>query len=225
MLIVLEGLDGSGKSTQVKMLTSYLKNRGIKTNYLHFPRFDTPVFGELIAKFLRGDFGSIDQVHPQLVALLFAEDRKDASKKINNWLVNNHCVILDRYVYSNVAFQCSKLKNQEEINSLREWILATEYNQFAIPKPNLNLFLDVPIKFVDSKLKNARNGNDRAYLDGRPDIHESNINFQLKVRDIYMEQCNKDKNFIRIDCSDKSGDMLTTNNIFEKIKNEVEKII
>ena len=79
MLIVLEGLDGAGKSTQLKMVTSYFASLGRKVDYLHFPRYSAPLYGELIAKFLRGDFGAIDQVHPQLVALLFAEDRRDAS--------------------------------------------------------------------------------------------------------------------------------------------------
>ena len=61
MLIVLEGLDGAGKSTQLKMVTSYLSSLGRTVEYQHFPRYDAPVYGELIGKFLRGDFGAIDQ--------------------------------------------------------------------------------------------------------------------------------------------------------------------
>ena len=74
MLIVLEGLDGAGKSTQLKMVTSYFTSLGRKVEYLHFPRYTAPVYGDLIAKFLRGDFGAIDQVHPQLGALLVADE-------------------------------------------------------------------------------------------------------------------------------------------------------
>ncbi|MBQ1842912.1 MAG: thymidylate kinase, partial [Bacteroidales bacterium] len=72
MLVVLEGLDGAGKSTQVSRLKEYLKTRCEKMEYIHFPRYDAPVYGELISRFLRGDFGGNDRVHPQLVALLFA---------------------------------------------------------------------------------------------------------------------------------------------------------
>ena len=86
MLIVLEGLDGAGKSTQVKMLDKYLQDAGEKTKYLHFPRYEAPIYGDLIARFLRGDFGGNDEVHPQLVALLFALDRSDAAKDIRQWL-------------------------------------------------------------------------------------------------------------------------------------------
>ncbi|MDD2292815.1 MAG: dTMP kinase [Bacteroidales bacterium] len=225
MLIVLEGLDGAGKSTQLKMLSEYVSSTGKQVQHLHFPRFDAPIFGDLIAKFLRGDFGSIDQVHPQFVALLFAEDRKDAADMIRTWIAEGKCVILDRYVYSNIAFQCSKLTSSKEAAELREWIVETEYGHFNIPKPDLNLFLDVPIKFVDDKLKNTREGADRKYLEGKSDIHEASINFQIEVRKQYLEQSTIDPGFIRIDCSDKDGDMLPAKNIFEKIKKEVETIL
>ncbi len=70
MLIVLEGLDGAGKSTQLKMLSDHIAAKGLQVDYLHFPRYDAPVIGGMIAGFLRGDFGAIDQVHPQVVAYL-----------------------------------------------------------------------------------------------------------------------------------------------------------
>jgi len=145
MLIVLEGLDGAGKSTQIDLLQKYFEKKNQVVNYMHFPRFDAPVFGDLIARFLRGDLGSIDQVHPLLIALLFAGDRKDAADTIRAWLNNGNCVILDRYIYSNIAFQCAKIDNAEQAEKLRDWIFDTEYNKFAIPKPDVNLFLDVPL--------------------------------------------------------------------------------
>ena len=79
MLVVLEGLDGAGKSTQVKRLRTYLEQIRPGLEYIHFPRYDAPVYGDLISRFLRGDFGANDAVHPQLVALLFAEDRHGAA--------------------------------------------------------------------------------------------------------------------------------------------------
>lgn len=86
MFIVLEGLDGAGKSTQVRLLRRLLAERGVESEYVHFPRFDAPVYGELIARFLRGEFGGVGQVDPYLVALLFAGDRADFAPQIRQWL-------------------------------------------------------------------------------------------------------------------------------------------
>ena len=223
MLIVLEGLDGAGKSTQVKLLKEYIQSKGKQLRYLHFPRFDAPVYGDLIAKFLRGDFGAINQVHPQLVALLFAEDRREASNQIREWLNNGDFVLLDRYVYSNIAYQCSKLKNKEEAQALRDWIFELEYNIYNIPKPDVNLFLDVPISFVDKKLKENREGDDREYLQGKSDIHEANIQFQIDVRELYLQQTVLDNNFVRVECSNDQGDMLPPQEIFANIEKALAK--
>ena len=222
MLIVLEGLDGAGKSTQLKMLCNYLEESGKKLKYLHFPRYDAPVFGELISNFLKGEYGANDAVHPQLVALLFAEDRYAAAAQINSWLEEGYCVVLDRYVYSNIAFQTAKLPDREKALKLREWIFDLEYNVFKIPQPDLNLFLDVPIDFVESELKHERSGSDRDYLDGAQDIHEADIEFQKKVRAVYRECCANDPNFIRIDCADPAtGRIMAPADIFDKIKKKL----
>ena len=94
MLVVLEGLDGAGKSTQVKKLRNYLESRFGALEYIHFPRYDAPVYGDLISRFLRGDFGSNEAVHPQLVALLFAEDRHGAAPHISSVLDKGGNVLL-----------------------------------------------------------------------------------------------------------------------------------
>ena len=225
MLVVLEGLDGAGKSTQVKKLRSYLESLFGSLEYIHFPRYDAPVYGDLISRFLRGDFGSNEQVHPQLVALLFAEDRHGAAPEMKATLNAGGHVLLDRYVYSNIAYQCAKISDKEEADNLRNWIFNTEYGDFGLPVPDLNIFLDVPIAFVESKLKSQRGGDDRSYLEGGQDIHEADIEFQKKVRALYREQCEADPKFIRIDCSDEYGEMLPPGAIFEKIRQTVDKAI
>jgi dTMP kinase len=225
MLVVLEGLDGAGKSTQVKKLRNYLEETFGSLEYIHFPRYDAPVYGDLISRFLRGDFGSNETVHPQLVALLFAEDRHGAAPQMKQTLLTGGNVLLDRYVYSNIAYQCAKLSDPDEADSLREWIFNTEYGEFELPVPDLNIFLDVPIGFVESKLKSQRGGQDRDFLEGGQDIHEADIEFQKRVRDIYRRQCGLDPKFIRIDCSDESGNMLPPGAIFAKIQTVVDSVI
>ncbi|MCQ2185715.1 MAG: dTMP kinase [Bacteroidales bacterium] len=218
MLIVIEGLDGAGKSTQVKRLKAYLEENVPSLEYIHFPRYDAPVYGDLIGRFLRGDFGNLDSVHPQLVALLFAEDRHNAAAYIMKALEEGKTVLLDRYVYSNIAYQCSKLQDSARREELRDWIFNTEYNIFGEPRPDLNIFLDVPISFVESKLKANRQGADRDYLGGSRDIHEADIEFQKSVRSMYLQQTGLDPDFIRVDCSDEQGRMLPPDAIFRKIK-------
>ncbi len=224
MLIVLEGLDGAGKSTQIRRISQYVAASGRKVEHLHFPRYDAPVFGAMIAAYLRGDYGAIDSVHPQIVALLFAEDRRMAADEIRRKLDDGCCVILDRYVYSNIAFQCAK-SAESEAAALRDWILDVEYNVFGIPRPDLNLFLDVPISFVDARLHETREGDDRAYLGGKEDIHEQDIRFQQRVRELYLEQCSRDSSFHRIECGDSQGRMLSEEDIFARIKTQIDKLI
>ena len=225
MLVVIEGLDGSGKSTQVKKMKTYLQSVTEKLDYIHFPRYDAPVYGPLISSFLRGDFGSNNEVHPQLVALLFAEDRHAAAPVMKRTLEEGGTVLLDRYVYSNIAYQCAKLEDESRRSELRDWIFRTEYEDFGLPEPDLNIFLDVPIEFVEKKLNSERAGEDRSYLEGSRDIHEADIDFQKRVRDIYKQQCEIDRDFIRIDCSDRCGFMLPPDDIFNKIKMVVDKIL
>ena len=222
MLIVLEGLDGAGKSTQVKMLKEYLLQRFPDLEYIHFPRYEAPVYGDLISRFLRGEFGSNSEVHPQLVALLFAEDRHGAAPSMKEALSSGKTVLLDRYVYSNIAYQCAKLKDPSEKARLRDWIFNTEYGDFGLPVPDLNLFLDVPISFVQKSLSRNRMGSDREYLEGSKDIHEASIDFQKEVRSMYLGETARDPRFLRIDCSGQDGLMLPPDTIFKKVRETID---
>jgi dTMP kinase len=216
-LFVIEGVDGAGKSTQIKFLRDFLAARGRKCEYLHFPRTETPWFGELIARFLRGEFGSIKQVDPYLVAMLYAGDRRDASEKLSEWLNEGKIVLLDRYTYSNIAYQCAKLEDFSAQDKLMEWILALEFGHFAIPKPDLNIFLDVPFAFTRRKLTGDRSGDDRGYLNGTKDIHEESLDFQSKVRDLYHRISEKDDRLALVSCAADDGTMLPPEEIFRKL--------
>lgn len=222
-LFVIEGLDGAGKSTQIRLLKDFLESRNYNCEYLHFPRTETPWFGELIARFLRGEFGSLNEVDPYLVAMLYAGDRKDSSALISNWLLKGNIVILDRYTYSNIAYQCAKLDQTAEQEKLRRWILELEFQYFAIPVPDLNIFLDVPFRFTENKLTEERNGDDRNYLNGRNDIHESSLAFQKKVREIYINVAATDSRLAVVNCVSRNGEMMPQEEIFGKIVEILKK--
>ncbi len=225
MFIVLEGVDGSGKSTQIANLQRMFVERGISTEYLHFPRFDAPYFGDLIARFLRGELGSVEQVDPYIVAMLYAGDRRDAAAMIRGWMAEGKVVICDRYVYSNIGYQCAKVADDEEREKLREWILSLEYDYFAIPRPDVSLFLDVPFAFTERKLlQDVREGDDRAYLNGKKDIHEQSMDLQRAVRQVYLDAAECDENMHVVDCSER-GEMASPEAIFERIMRVVDNYI
>lgn len=226
MFIVLEGVDGSGKSTQIANLQAMLSEQGIATEYLHFPRFDAPYFGDLIARFLRGELGSVEQVDPYIVAMLYAGDRRDAAQMIRGWLDEGKVVICDRYVYSNIGYQCAKVEDEAERERLREWILSLEYDYFSIPRPDVSLFLDVPEVFTERKLKQeVREGDDRAYLHGKKDIHEQSMELQRRVRQVYLDAAVYDERMHVIDCCDEELNMAAPEEIFAKIKTIVNQYI
>lgn len=225
MFIVLEGLDGAGKSTQITKLRDMFRAKGVESEYLHFPRFDAPIYGELIARFLRGDLGSVESVNPYLVALLYAGDRADAATAIRQWIGQGKVVIVDRYVYSNIGYQCAKIADDAERNRLREWILHTEFEQFGIPKPDLSLFLDVPFAFTERKLTEVREGEDREYLQGGKDIHEASLDLQRRVREVYLESATLDDDLKVVNCSTEDGGMASPEEIFERIMERVAPLL
>ncbi len=215
--LVIEGLDGSGKSTQVKLLREYLEDAGKEYRYIHFPRTESGVFGELISMFLRGDLGKIDAVNPYLVALLYAADRNDAKADMLEWLSEGKLLVADRYVVSNIAFQCAKMETGEQKKQLAGWICHLEYTHFGIPRPDLNIFLDVPSGFTRDKLRNNRFGSERGYLRGKSDIHETDLEFQKRVRLVYTDQAESDQSVKMVKCYDDNMAILQPCEIFGKV--------
>jgi dTMP kinase len=122
-------------------------------------------------------------------------------------------------VISNIAFQCAKLYDLNDRNKLKDWILNFEYNYNNLPVPDLNIFLDVPFDFTASQLSGNRAGEDRNYLLGNRDIHEDDLVFQKRVRDVYLSLENKLKDFQIINCSTSEGKVLPPTEIFNKILN------
>ncbi len=220
--IVIEGLDGSGKSTQIKLIEAYFLRGNIKTRFIHFSRTGSGIWGELISRYLRGELGQIDTVNPYLVALIYAGDRKDFAEQIREWMQNEFMVIADRYLYSNIAFQCAKIDDKNEKNKLARWIKHLEYEYYRIPVPDLNLFLNVPAHFTEKSLGKHRSGSDRDYLNGRKDIHEADISFQQMVRESYLWQVDENKDFEMIDCSNKQGEILLPAEISKLIIDKIE---
>jgi dTMP kinase len=185
-LIVLEGLDGAGKSTQINLIKKYFEEYNLKYEYIHFPKYEHNEYGKIISAFLRGEYGNIDEVDPIFVANIYAMDRYLYLPTLQKQLIENDVVLLDRYVFSNMAYQGAKYDNDTQSQIIRDWINEFEFGFLELPYPNLTIFFDVPIDAIEQRLNNKREGTDRKYLNGKTDIHEKDIQFQKKVRDNYL---------------------------------------
>ncbi|HZZ39126.1 MAG TPA: hypothetical protein VFE06_08340 [Acidobacteriaceae bacterium] len=201
-LITFEGLDASGKSTQITLLLKALAIRNIKHNCIRFPRTAVRGYGEAIAMFLRGEFGAVADVSPYLIAALFAADREAAKAEIAHMLQSSDIVIADRYAYSNFAFQAAKIVSPRDKRYFLNWIRHLEFEVNCIPRPNLSVFFDAPVDFVTRNLARRSSGDQRSYLKGQPDIHEQALDLQKKVADEYRALSASDPDFVTISVGD-----------------------
>lgn len=176
-LIVIEGLDGSGKSTQLDLLTENLKYSGIKCKTVSFPDYDNPS-STLVKMYLKGEFGKKpDDVNAFAASTFYCVDRYASFKA--NWgkfYNDGGTIIAGRYTTSNAVHQCSKLPESEWENFL-EWLYDFEYQKVGIPKPDKVIFLDMPIE-VSQKLLTGRYKGDES----KKDIHESDTEYLARCR-------------------------------------------
>lgn len=218
LFLVLEGADGTGKSSQLELLAEFFRHAGRTVHTVHFPRLDARPYGELIAGFLRGDFGRLDAVHPQLAALLYALDRADGAADLRARLAAGEVVLADRYILSNRAYQCAKVADPEAREALADWIERYEYGHNAIPRPDLTLYLDAPAAFARAALAHPREGNDRGYLAGGRDIHEDSHFLQERVREEFRALCRERPGEIgAVDCRDGAGGMADRQTIHSRV--------
>jgi dTMP kinase len=200
-LIVFEGIDGSGKTTQAQLLISALTSRNIKATYLHFPRVDNEhsLYGRFIKSYLKGELGQKETIDPFFIAFLYAGDRKEMSTEITLHLNSGSWVILDRYVFSNMAYQGARV-SEEKKQAFIQWVLLTEFETFELPRPDITFFLDMPLEFTIGNLSKHRNQKDRVSVEA--DIHEKDVMFQQQVREMYLHVFKKEKDVITIAYND-----------------------
>ena len=220
MFISLEGIDSSGKKTQIDLLEKKLVEKGHKVERIDFPMYETP-FGKLVAAYLRGELGKIEHVVPEASALLYALDRYQFKEELEKKIKTDTVVITNRYTQSNLAFQGAKLEGPEQDHFIK-WI---EDMETRLPQPSLVIFLDMPPQAA-KKL-----GHDsRKYMEGKDtnyDIHEENSGYQEKVRQVYLRLALK-KGWLVVNCAIKEGDewkLRSPEEIHEKVWERVEKML
>src|SRR3989339_472107 len=142
MFIMIDGIDGSGKSLQAELLINRLKKENYPVEIISFPQYGQKS-AAAIEEYLNGLYGTAEEVGPHRASVLYAVDRFAAAPKIRNWLQENKIVIANRYVSSNMGHQGGKIKDNEERKKFFEWNDDLEYNIFGIPRPDLNIILHV----------------------------------------------------------------------------------
>ena len=185
---MFEGIDGSGKGTQAARLAETAKARGLGVASFSFPLYDDNPFSRAIGRYLNGDLGSLDHVHPGLSALLYACDRYHARPALVRAIEENDLVVCDRYVASNLAHQGSQLEGSER-DELIEWLLEVEYGEFRLPKPDLVVLLDAHPSLARQLV--AQKGA-RSYTTLEADILESDEAHGDASREIYLELARRD---------------------------------
>ena len=217
-LIAIEGIDGSGKNTQTDLLLTRLVSQGRKVKKLSFPCYAETFFGREVGRYLNGDFGSLDQVHPKLAAMLYAGDRYERREYIKDLLSSGFLVVADRYVPSNIAHQSAKVREIERYE-FSKWIEFLEYEVYKMPRPDLVVFLDVPpANSQDLILKKEK----RDYTDKARDLHEEDESYLDNVHKRFI-QLSEGPEWVRIECS-KGGELRSIGDISDDLWNAVMKV-
>lgn len=217
--IVFEGIDGSGKSTQAKLLLENLEKAGHKTAFIHFPKYNTKS-GGLVEEYLSGKYGNANEVGPYQASIFYSCDRFDSSFEIRKWLEEGRIVICDRYIGSNIGHQGGKMKTREERKEYLDWLCDLEYRIFNIPKPDITFILKVP-SGVGKKLSNKLAGEENH----KPDIHEIDLDHLTNTERAYKEWVEEfPKDFEVIECI-KGDNLLPPEDISKKVLEAVKKYL
>lgn len=218
--IVIDGIDGSGKTTQLKLLAEKLEKNGFQVEIADFPQYNTKSAG-LIEEYLSGKYGTANEVSPYAASCFYACDRYDASHKIRQWLSEGKIVLANRYVTANMGHQGSKITNRLERKVYFDWLEDLEYQIFKIPKPDINIILYLDAE-IAQKLSLARKRID--WHNKTRDIHEEHLNHLEMAAETYKQMTSELKNMKLIDCTE-YGLLLHPEDIHDKVWEETSKII
>lgn len=221
-LVVIEGSDGSGKTTQLGLLAGYLQGQKISFKTLKFPQYKGNFFGKTIAQFLRGELGDLNKINPYLISMIYAMDRAEARDQMYQWLNSGKLIILDRYVSSNMAHQCGRLPKKQRTNFLK-WIDELEYRVNNVPREDVVLYLHVPYK-VSQELMMNNDRDSRTYMKGgKKDIVEKSQEYLKKSEEVYITLAKKFPHWVLIECIDEKGNLRSREAIHEEIKSVLKE--
>ncbi|HNU81257.1 MAG TPA: dUTP diphosphatase [bacterium] len=197
--IVIDGTDGTGKTTQLQILANRLHHEGYEVELADFPQYNTKSAG-MVEEYLSGKYGEANDVNPYAASLFYSVDRFDASFKIREWLEQGKVVICNRYISASFAHQGNKIKNALERKLFYNWLSEIEYKVFNIPKPDLYLILYMEPE-ISQKLAHNRRRED--WKGKTKDIHEDNLQHLRQAAQTYLEIAQEMPDFRLIRCTRK----------------------
>lgn len=221
-LIVLDGADGAGKATQTRLLIARLKKEGKKVKTLDFPQYQDNFFGSLIGECLTGVHGNFAELSPYIASTLYAADRFESKGTLEKWLKQGFTVILDRYVSANQIHQGGKITDTKERKKFLSWLDEMEFGVYALPRPDVILYLDVPYEISDKLLKDTGATARKSYLKkGDKDTVETNEKYLRDSRASAIKMVQASNHWERIVCT-KKGALLSREDVhslvWEKVK-------
>ncbi len=215
-LIIMEGLDGSGKSTQTQLLEKYFQNSKIEYKKIKLPDYESPS-STLVNMYLAGEFGkSADDVNAYAAGAFYAVDRFASFKlKWKKEYESGVVILADRYATSNSIYQMEKL-DKAEWDSYLEWSEDFEYNKIGIPRPDAVIYLDMPVEISQRLMTSRYNGDE-----GKKDVHEADVEFLKRCRSSALYAAEK-QGWRVVECSD-GENPLSIEEIHNRIIEIVEK--
>ena len=223
-LIVIDGTDGSGKTTQANLLMRHLRRDGYRVKFIHFPAYENNFFGKFIAHCLSEQYYNWVNIHPKIASVVYAADRWESKEKVQNWINQGYIVVMDRYISSNQIHQGGKIANVKKRKAFIKWLAEMEYNVFKIPAPDLNVYLSLPLSMVLKLIKDRNYKGTRAYLGSKKDVHEKDKKFLKNSIKSALWLTKTQKNWLKIECM-KNKDLRSFPDIHEEIYAKVKKII
>ena len=196
LLIAIEGIDGSGKHTQAKLLEHSLESLGHQVYSTGFPQYES-WFGNMVGKFLNGDLGPLETVDPHFTALLYAGDRFEAKPRIEVALNAGQIVLVDRYIASNLAHQVARARPDKRAEFLR-WIEHLEYSIYGLARENLILYLRVP---PSQAQKLVAKKSERNYTAAKHDIQEKSLRHLEDAAEMY-DMLSRSRPWATVQCFD-----------------------
>ncbi len=169
-LIAIEGIDGSGKRTQLDLLHKALTARGAQVHATGFPHYDS-WFGKMVGQFLNGEFGPLDEVDPRFAALLYAGDRFEARQELSAALEQGKVILADRYIPSNLAHQTARVPPHKR-DAFIAWLEHLEYSIYGLPREVQVIYLRVPAAEAQALVSQK---SARSYTSAKQDIQESSL--------------------------------------------------